>query len=109
MNASVGLSVRAHDLASRDADGRQPHVSPWRHLRPYSQDTGVLEAWGRDSYPMAWHLAGAPAGSLPPDTRCARCGEELHPSAGDWMYNDPVPAYLCATCARVLQANYRYG
>lgn len=108
MNVSVGLSGRAHDLASSDVCEGQPRVAPWRHLRPYSRDTGVLESRGRDHHPMAWRLAGAPAG-VPPDTCCARCGEGLHPSAGDWMYDDPAPAYLCASCAGILLAQYRSG
>ncbi len=43
------------------------------------------------------------------DACCSRCGKVLHPSAGDWMFNDPVPAYLCASCANALVADYRSG
>ena len=108
MNGSEALSSRTRDLASREASAPQHSDSPWLYLRPYSPDTGVLESRGRDSHPMAWRLTGAPA-RVPPDTLCARCGKELHPAAGDWMYDDPVPGYVCAGCAASLLASYRSG
>ena len=83
-------------------------VGPWRHLPPYSRESGVLESWGRDRHSIAWRL-GEAADDVAPDTRCARCGDGFHPNAGDWMYNDPALAYVCATCAGILQADYRYG